>query len=109
MLFDKERLSERQAADSDMYSVESVMAPVIANYEGRPSLGGMNHLEVFNKEAEKISLANVTIYDRGLNDLMGKHLTNYKQGAEGYDSVADVLEAFYADVQVTYPEIYVDG
>lgn len=109
MLFDKERLVERQAADGDMYSVESVMAPVIANYEGRDSLGGMNHLQVFNNEAAKINLSNVTIYDRGLNDLLGVHITNYKQGAKGYTSVADVLEAFYADVQVTYPEIFVEG
>lgn len=109
MLFDKERLAARQAADGDMYSVESVMAPVIANYEGRESLGGMNHLKVFNEEAAKIDLSNVTIYDRGLNDLLGVHITNYKQGAEGYTSVADVLTKFYADVQVTYPEIYVEG
>ncbi|MCK8061290.1 MULTISPECIES: hypothetical protein [unclassified Fusibacter] len=109
MLFDKERLVERQAADSDMYSVESVMAPVIASYDGRQSLGGMNHLEVFNKEAAKINLSNITTYDRGLNDLMNTHLTNYKQGADGYDSISDVLEAFYADVQVTYPEIFVEG
>lgn len=109
MLFDKERLAARQAADGDMYSVESVMAPVIANYEGRESLGGMNHLKVFNEEAAKIDLSNVTIYDRGLNDLLGVHITNYKQGAEGYASVADVLTKFYADVQVTYPEIYVEG
>ena len=109
MLFDKERLAERQKADSDMYSVESVMAPVIANYEGRESLGGMNHLKVFNEEASKIDLSNVTTYDRGLNDMMGIHLKNYKQGAAGYNSVADVLTAFYKDVQVTYPEIYVEG
>ena len=109
MVFDKERLVERQAADSDMYSVESVMAPVIASFEGRESLGGMNHLEVFNNEAAKINLSNVTTYDRGLNDLLGIHVTNYKQGADDYNSVADVLEAFYADVQVTYPEIYVEG
>lgn len=109
MLFDKERLAERQAADSDMYSVESVMAPVIANYAGRESLGGMNHLKVFNEEAAKIDLSSVTTYDRGLNDLLGLHITNYKQGADGYDSIADVLKAFYADVQVTYPEIYVEG
>jgi hypothetical protein len=109
MLFDKERLVERQEADGDMYSVESVMAPAIAAYEGRDSLGGMNHLEVFNSEAAKISLANVTTYDRGLNDLLGVHITNYKNGAEGYDSVSDVLTNFYADVQVTFPEIYVDG
>ena len=109
MLFDKERLAERQAADGDMYSVESVMAPVIANYDGRQSLGGMNHLKVFNEEAAKIDLSNVTIYDRGLNDMLGLHITNYKQGADGYNTVADVLTAFYKDVQVTYPEIYVDG
>ncbi len=109
MLFDKERLAERQAADGDMYAMESVMAPVIANYEGRPSLGGMNHLKVFSEEASKIDLSNVTIYDRGLNDLLGIHITNYKKGAEGYNSISDVLEAFYKDVQVTYPEIYVDG
>ena len=109
MLFDKERLAARQQADGDMYSVESIMAPVIAQYDGRESLGGMNHLKVFNDEAAKIDLSNVTIYDRGLNDLLGVHITNYKQGAEGYNSVADTLKAFYADVQVTYPEIYVDG
>jgi multiple sugar transport system substrate-binding protein len=109
MLFDKERLAERQTADGDMYSVESVMAPVIANYEGRQSLGGMNHLKVFNEEAAKINLSSVTIYDRGLNDLLGVHITNYKQGAARYASVADVLKAFYADVQVTFPEIYVEG
>ena len=109
MLFDKERLTARQAVDSDMYSVESVMAPVIAQYDGRDSLGGMNHLQVFNEEASKIDLSNVTIYDRGLNDLLGVHITNFKQGASGYDSIADTLKAFYADVQVTYPEIYVDG
>lgn len=109
MLFDKERLVERQAADGDMYSVESVMAPAIASYDGRESLGGMNHLDVFNKEAAKINLTSVTTYDRGLNDLLGVHITNYKQGADGYASVSDVLEAFYKDVQVTYPEIYVEG
>lgn len=109
MLFDKERLAARQAVDSDMYSVESVMAPVIAQYDGRDSLGGMNHLQVFNEEASKIDLSNVTLYDRGLNDLLGLHITNYKQGAAGYTSVADTLTKFYADVQVTYPEIYVDG
>jgi ABC-type glycerol-3-phosphate transport system substrate-binding protein len=109
MLFDKERLAERQKADGDMYSVESVMAPVIADYEGRESLGGMNHLKVFNEEAAKIDLSNVTVYDRGLNDLLGTHITNYKQGAAKYTSLADVLKAFYADVQVTYPEIYVEG
>ncbi|MBN2795525.1 MAG: carbohydrate ABC transporter substrate-binding protein [Clostridia bacterium] len=109
MLFDKERLAERQAADGDMYSVESVMAPVIAQYDGRESLGGMNHLKVFNEEAAKINLSNVTVYDRGLNDLLGIHITNYKQGADGYNSVSDVLKAFYADVQVTFPEIYVEG
>ncbi len=109
MLFDKARLAERQKADSDMYSVESVMAPVIASYEGRQSLGGMNHLEVFNDEAAKIDLSTVTTYDRGLNDKLGVHITNYKLGAEGYKTVADVLKAFYADVQVTFPEIYVDG
>lgn len=109
MLFDKERLAERQAVDSDTYSVKSIMDPVIANYEGRDSLGGMNHLRVFIEEASKIDLSNVTTYDRGLNDLLGVHVTNYKQGAEGYNSVADTLRAFYSDVQVTYPEIYVDG
>ncbi|MCH4889961.1 extracellular solute-binding protein [Acidaminobacter sp. JC074] len=109
MVFDKERLVERQIADGDMYSVESVMAPAIAGYEGRQSLGGMNHLQVFNDEAAKINLSSVTTYDRGLNDLLGVHITNYKQGADGYNSVSDVLEAFYADVQVTYPEIYVEG
>ena len=109
MLFDKERLAERQEADGDMYSVESVMAPVIADYEGRESLGGMNHLAVFSEEAAKIDLSNVTVYDRGLNDLLGTHITNYKQGSDKYSSIADVLTAFYADVQVTYPEIYVDG
>ncbi len=109
MLFDKERLAARQAVDSDMYSVASVMDPVIASYGGRDSLGGMNHLKVFNEEAAKIDLSNVTLYDRGLNDLLGVHITNYKQGAAGYNSVADTLKAFYADVQVTYPEIYVDG
>lgn len=109
MLFDKERLTQRQVADGDMYSVESVMAPVIESYEGRESLGGMNHLKVFNEEAAKIDLSSVTIYDRGLNDMLGIHITNYKQGADGYTSLADVLTAFYSDVQVTYPEIYVDG
>ncbi|HSR03132.1 MAG TPA: hypothetical protein VLM88_00900 [Proteiniclasticum sp.] len=109
MLFDKERLAVRQEADGDMYAVESVMAPVIADYEGRQSLGGMNHLQVFNEEAAKIDLSNVTIYDRGLNDLLGNHITNFKTGAAGYSSIADVLTKFYADVQVTYPEIYVDG
>ncbi|MFH5835035.1 ABC transporter substrate-binding protein [Proteiniclasticum sp. C24MP] len=109
MLFDKERLAERQEADGDMYSVESVMAPVIADYEGRQSLGGMNHLKVFSEEAAKIDLSNVTVYDRGLNDLLGTHITNYKQGGAGYSSIADVLTKFYSDVQVTYPEIYVDG
>ncbi|MCA0386236.1 MAG: carbohydrate ABC transporter substrate-binding protein [Firmicutes bacterium] len=109
MLFDKERLAARQEADGDMYSVESVMAPVIADYAGRDSLGGMNHLKVFNEEAAKIDLSNVTTYDRGLNDMLGLHITNYKQGVEGYASVEDVLKAFYADVQVTYPEIYVEG
>ena len=109
MLFDKNRLVERQKADGDMYSVESVMAPVIASYEGRQSLGGMNHLAVFNEEAKKIDLSIVTPYDRGLNDKLGVHITNYKLGAEGYTSVADVLNAFYADVKVTFPEIYVDG
>ena len=109
MLFDKERLAARQVADGDMYSVESVMAPVIESYEGRESLGGMNHLKVFNEEAAKIDLSNVTIYDRGLNDMLGIHITNYKQGADGYTSIADVLTKFYSDVQVTYPEIYVDG
>lgn len=109
MLFDKERLAERQRVDSDTYSVISVMDPVIESYDGRQSLGGMNHLEIFIEEASKIDLSNVTTYDRGLNDLLGLHITNYKQGAEGYDSVADTLNAFYSDVQVTYPEIYVDG
>lgn len=109
MLFDKERLAERQAGDGDMYSVNSVMMPAIEGYTGRDSLGGMNHLEVFNNEAAKINLKNVTTYDRGLNDLLGVHITNYKQGADGYSSVSDVLEAFYADVQVTYPEIFVEG
>ena len=109
MLFDKERLTARQAADSDMYSVESVMAPVIANYEGRPSLGGMNHLKVFNEEAGKINLSRITTYDRDLDDIMGIHLNNYKTGADGYETVKDVLEAFYKDVQITYPEIFVEG
>lgn len=109
MLFDKARLVERQKADGDMYSVESVMAPVIESYEGRESLGGMNHLAVFNEEAKKIDLSKVTTYDRGLNDKLGVHITNYKLGAEGYTSIADVLTAFYKDVQVTFPEIYVDG
>lgn len=108
MLFDKERLSERQREDGDMYAVSSVMAPVIAEYEGRESLGGMNHLEIFNREAERIDLSNVTIYDRGLNDLLGIHITNYKQGARGYQSIDDVIDAFYRDVRVTYPEIYVE-
>ncbi len=107
MLFDKERLAQRQAEDGDMYSVQSIMAPVIAQYDGRESLGGMNHLRVFNEEAVKIDLSNVTIYDRGLNDLLGLHITNYKQGARGYDTIDDVIDAFYKDVQVTYPEIYV--
>lgn len=109
MLFDKERLVERQLADGDMYSIESVMAPAIAGFEGKDSLGGMNHLEVFNSEAAKINLSNVTIYDRGLNDMLGIHITNYKTAAAGYESVSDVLEKFYQDVSVTYPEIYVDG
>lgn len=109
MLFDKERLVERQAADGDMYAIESVMAPAIADYEGRQSLGGMNHLEVFNSEAAKIDLSSVTIYDRGLNDMLGIHITNYKTGADGYTSVSDVLSKFYQDVSVTYPEIYVEG
>ncbi len=109
MLFDKERLVERQKADGDMYSIESVMAPAIAGFEGRQSLGGMNHLEVFNSEAAKINLSNVTTYDRGLNDMLGIHITNYKTGADGYNSVSDVLSKFYQDVSVTYPEIYVDG
>ncbi len=109
MLFDKERLAERQSIDGDMYSVSSVMSPVIENYDGRQALGGMNHLEVFNQEAEKIDLSNVTTYDRGLNDLLGAHITNFKEGAGGYDSISDVLTKFYSDVQVTYPEIYVDG
>lgn len=109
MLFDKERLAERQEVDGDMYSVESVMAPAIEGYEGRDSLGGMNHLEVFNGEAAKINLSNVTTYDRGLNDILGKHINNYKTGAEGYNSVSDVLTQFYAEIKVTYPEIYVDG
>jgi hypothetical protein len=69
----------------------------------------MNHLEVFASEAAKISLANVTTYDRGLNDILGVHITNYKTSAPGYDTVADVLEKFYQDVAVTFPEIYVDG
>ena len=109
MLFDKERLAERQSIDGDMYSVSSVMTPVIESYEGRPALGGMNHLEVFNQEAEKIDLSNITTYDRGLNDLLGAHITNFKEGASGYDSISDVLSKFYDDVQVTYPEIYVEG
>lgn len=109
MLFDKERLAERQKADGDMYSIKSVMAPEIAGYEGRQSLGGMNHLEVFASEAAKISLANVTTYDRGLNDILGVHIGNYKTGADGYDTVSDTLSKFYQDVSVTFPEIYVDG
>jgi len=109
MLFDKERLVERQAADGDMYSIESVMAPAIASSEGKDSLGGMNHLAVFNSEAAKINLSSVTTYDRGLNDMLGIHITNYKTGADGYNSVSDVLEKFYQDVSVTYPEIYVKG
>lgn len=109
MVFDKERLTARQQADGDMYSVHSVMLPVIESYEGRESLGGMNHLKVFSEEAAKIDLSNVTMYDRGLNDLLGVHITNFKQGAAGYTSLSDTLKAFYADVQVTYPEIYVDG
>ncbi len=109
MLLDKDRLVERQIADGDMYSIASVMAPAIEGYEGRQSLGGMNHLEVFSKEASKIDLSNVTIYDRGLNDMLGIHITNYKTGADGYNSVSDVLEKFYQDISVTYPEIYVEG
>lgn len=109
MLFDKERLTARQQADGDMYSIQSVMAPAIESFEGRQSLGGMNHLEVFNAEAAKIDLSNVTTYDRGLNEILGIHITNYKTGADGYSSVSDVLEKFYQDVSVTYPEIYVEG
>lgn len=109
MLLDKERLVQRQEADGDMYSIKSVMEPAIAGFEGRQSLGGMNHLQVFASEAAKISLANVTTYDRGLNDILGIHITNYKTGADGYESVSDVLTKFYQDVSVTYPEIYVEG
>jgi len=109
MMLDKERLAERQKLDADMYSIKSVMEPAIANNEGTQSLGGMNHLEVFNLEAAKIDLTNVTTYDKGLVDLLNIHITNYKTGADGYASVSDVLTKFYQDVSVSYPEINVEG
>jgi len=107
MLFDKERLAVRQAADSDLYSMSSVMDPAIAGYGGRDSLGGMNHLAVFNSEAAKINLSNITEYDRRLNALLGDHINKYKAGE--YDNVAETLEGFYADIELTYPEIYKAG
>jgi len=107
MLFDKERLAVRQAADSDLYSMASVMDPAIASYEGRDSLSGMNHLDVFNSEASKINLDNITEYDRRLNALLGDHINKYKAG--DYSNLAETLEGFYADIQLTYPEIYKDG
>jgi multiple sugar transport system substrate-binding protein len=107
MLFDKDRLKERQAADSDLYSVKSVMDPAIASYTGRESLGGMNHLEVFTSEAGKINLSNITEYDRRLNTLLGDHINKYKAGE--YANVAETLAGFYADIELTYPEIYKEG
>jgi len=107
MLFDKERLVVRQEADSDLYSMASVMNPAISSYQGRESLGGMNHLSVFNSEAAKINLSNITEYDRRLNALLGDHINKYKAG--DYSNLAETLEGFYDDIQLTYPEIYKDG
>lgn len=107
MLFDKERLAARQLEDGDMYSVASVMDPAIAGYTGRDSLGGMNHLEIFQQEAAKIDLTNVTAYDRRLNTMLGEALNKYKTG--DYATLQDCLEGFYSDVQTTLPEIYQSG
>jgi len=107
MLFDHDRLVARQEADGDMYSMASVMDPVIANYAGRASLGGMNQFLVFNQEAQKIDLSNVTEYDRRLSTLLGDYITKYKEGV--YADLASTLTAFYADVETTLPEIYQDG
>ncbi len=107
MLFDHDRLVERQEADGDMYSMASVMDPVIANYAGRPSLGGMNHLAIFNQEAAKIDLSNVTEYERRLSTLLGDHINLYKTG--DYDTLAECLQGFYDEVKTTLPEIYQDG
>jgi len=107
MLFDKDRLAARQAEDGDTYSMSSVMDPAIASYEGRPSLGGMNHLAIFYAEAAKIDLSNVTLYDRRLATLLGNHINLYKTG--DYDTLADTLNGFYADVETTLNEIYQEG
>ncbi len=107
MLFDHDRLVARQEADGDMYSMASVMDPVIANYAGRPSLGGMNHLAIFNQEAAKIDLSNVTEYDRRLNTLLGNNIDLYKTG--DYDNLAQCLTGFYNGVKTSLPEIYQDG
>ncbi|MCF7925064.1 MAG: extracellular solute-binding protein [Candidatus Izimaplasma sp.] len=105
MLFDTERMTAR-AENGDVYSRISVMNEVMAEYEGNPVLGGMNHYQTFLAEAEKISFDNVTKYDRQLDNLFGQYVTAYKKGESGAETLAEAFNSFYNELETTYNEIY---
>jgi len=106
MLFDTDRMKER-AENGDVYARLSIMDQMIEEYEGNDTLGGMNHLEYFLDEAEKINLENITRFDRTLNEIMGDVVNDYKQG--NYDTINDAFDEFYNQLQNAHPEIYRDS
>jgi len=103
MLFDMDRMTER-AENGDVYARLSLMEDVIADYDGNPFLGGINHYEYFLEEAEGISLDHITNYDRTLDEIMGDAVNDYKEG--NHATLADAFQAFYQDLQGAHPQLY---
>ena len=69
---------------------------------GDAILGGQNALAMFCAGADKIDLSNISVYDQGCNEKFQQAMKNYFEGTSTYD---EALEAFYTDVQTTYPEL----
>ena len=67
-----------------------------------PVLGGQNPLAMFCAGAEKISMANISIYDQGCTEEFQKAMKNYFDGNATLD---ESLDLFYKGVEEKYPEL----
>jgi len=89
--------------DNDFVNNKPTMEAMAADTSyGDAVLGGQNALAMFCAGADKIDLSNISVYDQGCNEKFQQAMKNYFEGTSSYD---EALNAFYTDVETTYPEL----
>ena len=100
---DKDIMSDIVVKDSDFVNNKPAMEAASKDDKFQfPVLGGQNPLEMFCIGAEKISMANISIYDQGCTEEFQKAMKNY---FDGNATKEEALDLFYKGVEEKYPEL----